>query len=435
MIFKLLIVQITCAMPQHQNSPSMKKMRPKRQILPSVQPKLIKVIDFSGDNDGLPDSEGEYTGATMFKETLPTSLTICTSYMVEAWPAQPLARLFTLDEKDGKGSWVNVALNVAQDHIGFNIKLGLVSISATTPHVLFPLHWSHVCLALHSPSGLITLVVDGQVLVEETHPEVLEKYWNYPTHLNLRLGMSGSKRVKEWTGMTTNLNIFSSAMSRERMKRMTDWQECGAPGDYLSWQETEWKLHSAARIEMMDKNELCRAESKVNVYTAEFEYHADCMHHCQKLGSGRSPPIRTFQELNKFQKELHALTHDLSVLPYLWVAATDEKVEKEWRDFYFEEDKLDNYTLPWMPGHDGKFGEEKNCMMWFTDWQDGKFLYEGACKNKNMACACQYARQPILRLRGLCGGHKSLLDNFYTPTQLPSNRALKSRHPGRSKIT
>ena len=111
--------------------------------------------------------------------------------------------------------------------------------------------------------------------------------------------------------------MFSSALSLERMVGMTTagGEECGAPGDYLSWEEAEWTLHSAARMLEVEANEgPCRRESKVQVFTADFEYHSDCMEHCQKIGGGRSPPVVTLQQWETFTKEVDAITPDTSVL-------------------------------------------------------------------------------------------------------------------------
>ena len=58
----------------------------------------------------------------------------------------------------------------------------------------------------------------------------------------LILGLNGDS--VEMTGRTTNLNIFPSALSVTRMKKLTEagLRECGAPGDFLSWEEAEWTL-------------------------------------------------------------------------------------------------------------------------------------------------------------------------------------------------
>ena len=54
---------------------------------------------------------------------------------------------------------------------------------------------------------------------------------------------------QEDVGHVTNINIFSSALSVERMEALTEagGAECGAPGDYVSWEEEEdWSLRSTA---------------------------------------------------------------------------------------------------------------------------------------------------------------------------------------------
>ena len=58
---------------------------------------MLKVLDFSADNDQQPDSNGEYTGATLEAGPLPESLTICSALMVEAWTTEIVsAYMFSL---------------------------------------------------------------------------------------------------------------------------------------------------------------------------------------------------------------------------------------------------------------------------------------------------------------------------------------------------
>ena len=52
--------------------------------VPRCVPKL-KVLDFSADTDQEPDSNGEYTGASLKADFLPESFTICSAIMVDAW--------------------------------------------------------------------------------------------------------------------------------------------------------------------------------------------------------------------------------------------------------------------------------------------------------------------------------------------------------------
>ena len=78
----------------------------------------------------------------------------------------------------------------------------------------------------------------------------------------------------------------------------------------------------------------CNKESSMNVFTADLKRHSvatnkrigsACMEHCQKLGKGRSPPVRTLQELKTLQTELQALSPDISDLPRLWPQTSRKK--------------------------------------------------------------------------------------------------------------
>ena len=61
-----------------------------------------KVLDFSADNDHEPDSNGEYTGATLNAGFLPESFTICSAIMVDAWNVEfPSAQMFRLLDNNG----------------------------------------------------------------------------------------------------------------------------------------------------------------------------------------------------------------------------------------------------------------------------------------------------------------------------------------------
>ena len=84
-------------------------------------------------------------------------------------------------------------------------------------------------------------------------------------------------------------------------------ETCGAPGDFLNWEEADWTLHSKARIIEVDSARgPCRREGKIQVYQMiDWQDHNFCMNHCEKLG-GR-------------------LDH--------WSKGT-EAVEGVWRDFY-----------------------------------------------------------------------------------------------------
>ena len=83
--------------------------------------------------------------------------------------------------------------------------------------------------------------MDGELVIEQ---EVKVK--NQPDKLNLVLG---TMNRYEDTGQTTDLNIFSSALTVEQMKLQTSAgkNEWGLGGDFLSWEmsleEEQWTLH------------------------------------------------------------------------------------------------------------------------------------------------------------------------------------------------
>ena len=117
--------------------------------LNSTHAPTTKVIDFSMDSDQEPDSNGSYTGATLEKEVLPQSFTICVAYMVEAWTTvYTSATIITLmaDEKWDGDMWGYVQLYVSTDFTEYEVILGPTHLLATTPALYSSLHWTRVCV-------------------------------------------------------------------------------------------------------------------------------------------------------------------------------------------------------------------------------------------------------------------------------------------------
>ena len=385
------------------------------------------MISFSADNNGLPDSSGEYTGASLTKPDMPRDFTICAAYMVQAWTtAYSAANLFNL--YNGFGSWWgDVNLFAGRNYTQVEVNLGKVSVIAQSDHLLFPLTWSSVCVSLDSLTGMVQIIYNGNILKERVYQEAMDLDVWRPDDLDIVVGYSV---IGEDTGMLSQLNIFSSPLSTARMVALTQagGEECGAPGDYVSWEEAQWKLTSHAKMEVVGELEgPCRRESQVNVFTPPAGYlwsHIDCMEHCQKLGRGRSPPVRTLEEWDWMKKEVHAITPDISHLPYLWLAATDEEVEGEWSDAYTGEELDTGVAWPWyVRNKDQDYADDSNCIQWYTDQPDDESWNEWQCNGYDMGCPCQYTQQPVLLLRGLCqySSLKPMDITQYTPKQLPGS--------------
>ena len=77
---------------------------------------MSKVLDFSADNDQEPDSNGEYTGASLKADFLPESFTICSAIMVDAWTTVfTSAEMFILLNVNGD-QWGYVSLYAATEY-------------------------------------------------------------------------------------------------------------------------------------------------------------------------------------------------------------------------------------------------------------------------------------------------------------------------------
>ena len=106
--------------------------------------------------------------------------------------------------------------------------------------------------------------------------------------------------------MVSQVNMYSSPLTTASMVALTiSEEECNAPGDVISWEGATWKLSSKARIQMVEEFEgPCRRGSSLDVFQPSSS-HKDCMEHCQKLGQGRSPPVRTLKEWDWLRNELN----------------------------------------------------------------------------------------------------------------------------------
>ena len=432
------LLPVDCMRPPHKSTikPTTNKITRNMRLPKSDDGAKHTVIDFSDDNDHGPDSYGEYTRASLTKPDMPQDFTICASYMVMAWKDFTSAFIFELRAEDGEG-WAHLSMSALYKYTQFAVKLGKISFSVKSDNILFPLTWIHMCVSLETVSGSVSLIVDGSLLKKEVHRENRDDDEGRPANLDIVLGYR-SYDSSEYTGMLSQLNIFSSPLSTARMVAMSTAGvgECGAPGDYVNWEEEDWTLSSMARREMVGELEgPCRRESKVTVYSADFELQKDCMDHCQKVGQGRSPPVGTLEEWDWLRKEVQAVTPDISVLPYLWLAATDEEVEGEWRDAYTGQ-KLDaGVAWPWwdVTNKDTTLGKDGNCLLWYTDEPDDKSWREWYCYSYYMACPCQCTQQPILLLRGLCKNSALKIQDStqYTPKQLagsPNDVFLVGQH-------
>ena len=102
----------------------------------------IKVLDFTADNDHEPDSNGEFTGATLKAGFLPESFTICSAIMVDAWTTvSSSARMFVLlDERRSRWGYRWGMINLfADSETKYEVRLGPLEMMGKIQEKFFPL--------------------------------------------------------------------------------------------------------------------------------------------------------------------------------------------------------------------------------------------------------------------------------------------------------
>ena len=152
--------------------------------VPFCPTQILKALDFSLDNDQNLDENKSYTHASLKKENLPASFTICTAFMVERWSEFENAMLFALNYEEGyEWHWVKIFADETYTQFSFFFD-DLPKFSVQSEILFYPLQWTRVCLSLDSNNSAVKLVVDGELLVEET----LEVKEYRPDNLNLELG-------------------------------------------------------------------------------------------------------------------------------------------------------------------------------------------------------------------------------------------------------
>ena len=190
----------------------------------------------------------------------------------------------------------------------------------------------------------------------------LNKAGSQPKNLSNKLVLGARSNGASWRASTqrvTNLNIFSSTLSKEKMKTMTRGGDCMEKGDYLAWGDMEWTLHGQARKETTEKEKIYEEEPLVDIYNTPFPDGMDsCMRHCQKVGS-RVPSVVTYEDWNKLQTFLKKMFFDKGLYTMeMWLPITDRETEGVWKDFYSGE-VVQNFTLPWV-GSKPNGGEGEN---------------------------------------------------------------------------
>ena len=363
------------------------------------------------------------------RASLPDSFTMCSTIMTISCPSLPMPAFSTILDNDRAQFLAPVSLleSTVNALKIFYLEGASEEVVGKIPP-LFPNQWTRSCMAINTTSGLIHWVVEGTLVLTSTSEKVKR---GRPKDLSKKLVLGARSYAGLWeapSSKVTNLNIFSSPLSIEKMESITGGARCLEEGDYLAWRDMEWILHGQARIETVDKEEPCKGEPLVNLFYTPFPGMDSCMRHCHNLGT-RAPSVTSLQDWTKLQNSLKITLYNkgLNTLE-LWLPVDDRRAEGEWRDAYTE-GVMQNYTIPWAgSGPDG--GRRQNCA-YLVDgdrWGDTK------CDSISRACMCTHKPSSYLEFQGLC--QESAIDAVYKlSSDLTDSRKLKLQGLVRTSIS
>ena len=183
------------------------------------------------------------------KENLPKMFTICSSVFVK----YPLTQtsVFQILKNDGL-PWFSLEMATTnRDYKQLSEVMLLFfddPVTRNTDYQLFvntiipivPQSWYHICLGLDTGSGLLRIVVNSLLVVNEEKNYFKNTKSSVPNSLKGNLLIFKGYWNRTWyqyRSTFSNLNIFSFMMSVEDMVTRTAGGEgCDTPGDYLRYQ-------------------------------------------------------------------------------------------------------------------------------------------------------------------------------------------------------
>ena len=274
--------------------------------------------------------------------------------------------------------------------------------------------WVHSCVAIDSALNHLTVVVNGKKLEDKAFP--IPAGAQPPTNLTEKLLL-----FKRYQGFwyqsknkISNLNIFSKQLTFPEMVSRTAGEDCGkADGDYLAWESSEWSLKGKASFHEVTVEDLCRRESRIQVFTSPIGSMDQCKNLCEKMQNGTMTPVRTPNESQKMFDRIDKVltpngkpTKAGRVGQALWAPAIRQASNDTWVDLYNNKDPVNEIT--WAAGHP----TSESCAIYVVPWKAfGSYPCTLDTKVSIVYCPCFFPDSPHLTLRGLCPD--SYIDQAY----------------------
>ena len=286
---------------------------------------------------------------------------------------------------------------------------------------LRPHAWSHACTTVNEESGHVTVVING-ILTHNMTISSKDFTGNVPTvfQKHLVLGIyqykySGSPNVNSQSeASVTNVNVFSVPMNVSQMEDVTSsglWTD----GDIVSWSQADWAF--SGNIDELTDEKNKDPYHFLNLFKMAdgFRSAKDCLNLCPRIqAGGRLPLTRSAADA----EHLAQLFYHPDSRDWFWSSFVYQ-TEGNFTDYYTGTVMPQNLWIEGQPNG----GLEQQCTMW--EGNNPKInLFDFACMyfGKKINCLCQFSKNPILRLRGLC--QESMIDTHFTLTSINGSIAF-----------
>ena len=219
------------------------------------------------------------------------------------------------------------------------------------------------------------------------------------------------------------MNIFSKLMTLPEMVSRTAGNDCGkSDGDYLDWESSEWVLKGKASLGEVTVEDLCRRESRIQVFTAPVQMD-QCKNLCNKIQNGTMATVRNRTETEELFARVDEVlwprggeaTQAGTVTFSGWVPIVRTS-SGSWIDLYSKDPVTD---IAWAKANP----TDQPCALYVIPWKGlGSYSCTVNTKIVFISCPCLFPVRPQLMLRGLC--QDSLIDQTYIARNDPDTGFL-----------
>ena len=321
--------------------------------------------------------------------------------------------------------------------------------------------WEHLCVGFDTDTGMVTSVQRGRVLFDQVQEVFVNSSNIKPKNLKGKLilgkvGYTGGE-FNNVAMKVGNVNIYSTKLSIDEMKSITNGERCNEGGDYLAWNMSKWLFHETCLQgntteidntttdstgnsevdEPVERNETqCKKTENHQKNRTHWEFQGKLsriMHVKKKEFCNHNLSVRYFLWGNNFPSQVKSCWKlGFSQMPiisteeegqeiYQWITNAGFGLQVFWLGYSSNENgKMINYYTKeevTVPGWAGGFDQccpPNQCAHYNILFPEGKRLAGTRCDWTWVRAVCDNSNQPILKLRGLCKSSKKGI--YYTPS-------------------